>query len=57
MTTKKSMTQLDPEASRALNLDELELVIARVKQAQQTFATYSQEQVDNIFLAKEAMAE
>ena len=51
------MTQLDPEASGALNLDELELVIARVKQAQQTFATYSQEQVDNIFLAKEAMAE
>ncbi len=70
MSTKKNATQLDPDPAGASNLDELDLVIDRVKQAQRIFSTYTQVQVDNIFraasiaanaaritLAKEAVAE
>ena len=34
----------------------LETAIARIRTAQQTFATYSQEQVDRIFLAAASAA-
>ncbi len=33
------------------NVEKLETVISRVRKAQEVFATYTQEQVDKIFLA------
>ena len=39
------------------SVEKLEEAIARVREAQKVFATYSQEQVDKIFLAAASAAE
>ena len=50
MTTKKSGESLNIHEG-ARTIDDLNIVIDRVKTAQEVFATYTQEQVDKIFAA------
>ena len=58
--TKKTVEKLE-ESLNASNvvetLDQLEVLISKVKKAQKIFSTYSQEQVDAIFKAAAAAAD
>ncbi len=58
--TKKTVEQLEESLnapSVVETLDQLEVLISKVKKAQKIFATYSQEQVDAIFKAAAAAAD
>ena len=51
MKSKKDEKEVLPLEGGARTIDDLNIVIDRVKTAQEVLATYSQEQVDKIFAA------